>query len=124
MSDREYLDHRFEELNKNIKWFIGIAVTVFIAILGLFGTIMLSNRSQIKEMQFDIVLLDTTTEDIRNKQNWLAELNEMQRDILKAYSNNEDLTEYLEGFERMERRVIAGSKSMPTLRSLKRVYKN
>jgi len=115
---RDYIDSKFDRIISNIKW--GIAILVIV--LGTYGGMIIANMQKVNQHEFDLMLLDTTAEDLKYKSGWLTELNELQRDFIKAYVNNEDVTEFFEELNRMEKRIMAGGDPMPSLRSYKRTY--
>lgn len=113
---REYIDDKFQKLESNLKWVTGILLAILMAVLGFYGRLMYRLDEKQKEHSFAISVIEAEMETFTYKTEWLVELGEIQRNVVKQYSKNEDLTDLLEELNKMNRRIMAGSQGRPTMR--------
>lgn len=113
-----YIDGKFDSLNANLRWFARIIITVFIIMFGWVSTQSIKNKMAIKDLEFDVIVLNGRTKTLEYRILWFAEINEMVRDYYKEKEEGHGHTvDFLESVQKMEDRVKANSQPMPTLRS-------
>jgi len=113
----KYIDKKFSD----VKWFLGIIIMVLIVFLGWMGTATIKNRMYIKDLEFDIQVMNGRTKTLEYKILWIAEINELVRNYYKEGAG-EVTIDFLEDVQKMEDRVMANTPPIPTLRS--GYYKN
>jgi len=113
----KYIDNKFDSLNSNLKWFGGIVITILVVLLSWVSTQSIKNKMAIKDLEFDIMVLNGRTTTLEYRILWFAEINEMVRNYYKLKEGDGPTTDFLNNVQEMEHRVKANSQPMPTLRS-------
>lgn len=98
---RDYIDSKFDKLTGVLKW-IGAAL---ITILMGMGSVVIANKIQVSNQSFKIEVIKSAQDEQLYKLMWIIELQEIQRDFLKAIKEDEDINDFLDKLEELEKKV-------------------
>lgn len=117
---QKYIDGKFDGLRNDLKWAVGIIVSVLSTILLLYGLQIHKLNLEQQDQNFQLTILDGRTEDLIWKTGWLMESSELQREYIKALANDESTDEFFDELDRMNARIMVHGAPYPTMRSARK----